>query len=280
MKVRPVTALSSEPEPIGSLLRRPSRTDGASTAELSLSLYDPYFYDHPLDHVPGMALICALLDLAGLGEPRTPALVHLALEFPTFCEHGPEVSLRHEGSTVTAGQDGRVVCVGELRATPLTRRAVTAADPVVHLPANLSLVHRVDVDNVLVTGMAEVDGKRVVALREPVDGHRLAVRAGTPPKIATLLDAARQFGTMICHVEFARPSDTAFVLVGIEGELVTGVPGGVHLSWTPTDNPRGRSTMDFSLASVDGKPLGSLRFTYCLVSPSAYRRLRGEVRSA
>lgn len=281
IKVRPVTALPREPDPIGPLLRRPPRTDAPATAELALSRHDPYFYDHPLDHVPGMALVCALLDLAAPDDGvDAPARVHIALEFPSFCEHGPPVSLTHDGAAVTAEQDGRVVCAGELRRTPLPAPVPAAADRVVHLPADPALVHRRHIDNVLVTGMADVGGTRVVALREPVEGHRLSVPAGAPPKLAALLDAARQFGTMVCHVEFERPADTAFVLLGLEADLTTGVPGGVHLAWTPTDPPRGRSTMDFTAMTAGGEPLGRMRFAYYLASPSAYRRLRGGVCSA
>lgn len=281
-----MTALPRESDRVGPLLGCPSRMDGTTTAELVLSPYDPYFYDHPLDHVPGMALVCALTDLAaltdpaGLGASDGPARVRLALEFPSFCEHGSAVSLSRTGDSVTAEQDGRVVCAGELRATPLAEPVAAASETVVRLPADPALVHRRDVDNVLVTGMAEVDGDRVVAFREPVVGHRLAVPDGAPPRLAALLDAARQFGTMLCHVEFARPADTAFVLLGLEAELLTGVPGGVHLAWTPTAPPRGRSTMDFTALSADGAPLGGMRFAYYLASPSAYRRMRGEVRSA
>ncbi|MGW5049513.1 AfsA-related hotdog domain-containing protein [Actinokineospora sp. NPDC004072] len=277
-----MTALPQESDATAPLLRGPQRTDDVATAELALSPYDPYFYDHPLDHVPGMALICALFDLTRFphADPA-PARLALRMDFPSFCESGARVELIHKGAELAAEQDGRIVCSGELSTTPLSSHPLPPAPPALRrLPADPALVHRCDVENVLVTGMADVDGDRVVAFREPAPEHRLGVPPGAPARPEALLDAARQFGTMLCHTEFRKPEDTRFVLLGLDAELTVGVPGGVHLRWSPTAAPRGRSRMEFTAATADGEPLGRIGFDYHAASPGAYRRLRGEVRTA
>ncbi|UVS79711.1 AfsA-related hotdog domain-containing protein [Actinokineospora sp. UTMC 2448] len=277
-----MTALPQELESTAPLLRSPQRTDTATTAELALSEYDPYFYDHPLDHVPVMALVCALFDLARLTRPDDdPARLALRMEFPSFCEPNADVALVHSGTALLAEQDGEVVCSGELNRTALPLHTVRPAPPSLRrLPADPVLVHRCDLENVLVTGMADTGDGRVVAFREPAPGHRLGVAPDAPARPEALLDAARQFATMLCHTEFRRPEDTRLVLLGLEADLVVGVPGGVHLRWSRTRPPRGRSRVEFTVTTSDGAALGRIGLDCFAASPAAYRRMRGEARSA
>ncbi|NEA28219.1 AfsA-related hotdog domain-containing protein, partial [Actinomadura bangladeshensis] len=59
--------------------------------ELVVDESDPFYFDHPLDHVPGMLLFSGLLELAGRADGlraggRRPARVVAGLDFTRFCE--------------------------------------------------------------------------------------------------------------------------------------------------------------------------------------------------
>lgn len=154
--------------------------------------------------------------------------------------------------------------------------------PVAWLPADAAAVHRLRPENVLVTGMATRDDTRVVAVRPPRSGHALANRPGEPYRIEFLVDAARQFCTMTCHIEHERPADTIFVMTDISVDLPCGLGDEVFLRWPVA--PPGRGRLRFSIDVVagdpDGEACGSVGFEYRIASPAAYRRLRGEVRAA
>ena len=51
-----------------------------------VDLRDPVFFDHPLDHVPGMLLVVAGLELAEHAAMLQPDNVSFRLTFTKFCE--------------------------------------------------------------------------------------------------------------------------------------------------------------------------------------------------
>src|SRR5437868_2745002 len=64
------------------------------TADLRVDRTDPFFFDHPLDHVPGMLIFWGALDLAragaaGLADHR----LRTALTFRRICELAPAPAL-------------------------------------------------------------------------------------------------------------------------------------------------------------------------------------------
>jgi hypothetical protein len=264
---------------------------GVWSGRLPIELDDPYHFDHPIDHLPGMALVCGLLDLVrrsgaanleSAGQRTT-----LSIAFPAFCELDETVRLRATRESdvdarfaLLAQQGKQVVCAADL-----TVRHGVAADtgsggtPVAWLPAESAVVHRRRPENVLVTGMATRGDTRVVAVRPPRPGHALA---GNPYRLELLVDAARQFGTMICHVEHERPADSMFVMNSITVDVPSGLRDHVFLRWQVI--PPGRGQLHIAVDVVAGDPAGaacgSVGFDYRVASPAAYRRLRGEVRAA
>ncbi|NVI92522.1 AfsA-related hotdog domain-containing protein, partial [Actinomadura sp. BRA 177] len=94
--------------------------------ELVVDESDSFYFDHPLDHVPGMLLFSGLLELAvradGLrARGRRPGRVVAGLGFTRFCEldRGTTLSCRpfpgrNRAWAVAARQAGREVCGGSI----------------------------------------------------------------------------------------------------------------------------------------------------------------------
>jgi hypothetical protein len=293
-----------------SLLEDIALETGAWTCTLALDPDDPYFFDHPLDHVPAMALVSGLLTLvrsAGVGHLEQPGYrLEMSLALPSFCELGSAVRLevaelgpagavgpadavgavgpagagpgQDARVTVRARQAGRVVCEGDL----IFRAAASSASPppgpaCSSRPAERSLVHRRHAENVLISGMVTDGGGCTVRVRRPPDGHLLATGAGQALPAEVLIDAARQFGTLICHAELGAPPDTQFILLRIGMDVPCGLERGVRLRWRRTAPPGRRATMDLEVTGdgPDGEPCGRIALDYFGATHAAYRRLRG-----
>ena len=126
---------------------------GISRGFTRVDLRDPVFFDHPLDHVPGMLLVVAGLELAEHAAMLQPDNVSFRLTFTKFCElDAPvEVSATREagGNRIEFIQSGRSIARGLLgrRDTPLP--AELAAVPALgdgSIPSEL--VHRADPGNI------------------------------------------------------------------------------------------------------------------------------------
>jgi A-factor biosynthesis hotdog domain len=274
---------------------------GSGSATLTLNRNDRYFFDHPLDHVPGMALVTGLLDLvraSGIGDLDQDGLrMGLSLALPTFCELGSMTRLETaapaaeepaagpDGTvSVRACQDGRLVCDGSVS----IRRGPPAAGPADaglgrFQPVGQALVHRQRQDNVLIGNLVTDRQGCTVAVCRPPAGHVLAARAGQAIRPEVLIDAARQFGTLICHQEHDAPLDTQLVLLGVEADIPCGLRRRVYLRWRRTLASRGRRsgiTLEVVVGDPDGEPCGRIGFDYFSATPATYRRLRGRKTSA
>jgi hypothetical protein len=139
-------------------------------------------------------------------------------------------------------------------------------------------VHRRRLENILIGGLVTGSRGCLVTLRRPPAGHLLATSAGQAVRPDVLIEAARQFGTLICHTEYQVPLDTQFILLGIEADIPCGLRRRVHLRWRRTPAPRGRrARLEFDIIAddPDGEPCGRIAFGYFGATPAAYERLRG-----
>jgi hypothetical protein len=180
-----------------------------------VDLHDPVFFDHPLDHVPGMLLVVAGLELAEHAAMLRPANVSFRLTFTKFCElDAPvEVSATREigGNPVEFTQSGRSIARGLLgrRETALTAElAPVPAFGDGSIPSEL--VHRADPGNIAV-GPFTVDAGRVW-----VRVHQQAAIGEIPPRasaVASVIEAARQFAIAILHSRGQQPMGTNMTFV-------------------------------------------------------------------
>ena len=218
---------------------------GVSRGLIRVDRQDPVFFDHPLDHVPGMLLVVAGLELAEHAAMLRPANVRFSLTFTRFCElDAPiEVSATREtgGNTIEFVQSGRSIARGLLSRRRSALPAVLAPVPAFgngSIPGEL--VHRSDPGNVAV-GPLTVDAGRVW-----VRVHEQAAIGGIPPRagaVASIVEAARQFVIAILHVWGRQPMGTRMIFVGLTADVPTTVPQGHMtraLSWWPTSPERTR----------------------------------------
>jgi 2-oxo-3-(phosphooxy)propyl 3-oxoalkanoate synthase len=124
----------------------PSR--GMSRGFACVDLSDPVFFDHPLDHVPGMLLTAAILELAEHDSILESDNVTFRLTFTRFCElNAPvEVTATREASgtnRIQVTQSGRNIATGLLgrrETQPLMERVTVPA--LEDAPVSSELVHR------------------------------------------------------------------------------------------------------------------------------------------
>ncbi|MEU4772769.1 hypothetical protein [Micromonospora sp. NPDC023644] len=272
------------------------------SAALVVDPHDPYFFDHPLDHLPGMALVCGLFELlrsADVGIEGTRRQMLVSLRFPLFCELGdpvgleavvpaPARSVAFVGHLAASGGDGAstagdiglrafqgetTVCegtvgfrTGEPSRPEVPGTRVSAPAP----PADPALVHRQHPENVLISAM---DADYSVAVRRPPPGHPLAGPPGAPARVELVVDAARQFATMINHVAGRSRPGATFVLLDLDADLPGDLSGDIALNWTPEPAARGRLSLTIRVL-VDGVPRGHVGFRYYVATPAVYDRLR------
>ncbi len=124
----------------------PSR--GMSRGFACVDLSDPVFFDHPLDHVPGMLLTAAILELAEHDSILESDNVTFRLTFTRFCElNAPvQVTATREASgtnRIQVTQSGRNITTGLLgrrETQPLMERVTVPA--LEDAPVSSELVHR------------------------------------------------------------------------------------------------------------------------------------------
>ena len=124
----------------------PSR--GMSRGFARVDLSDPVFFDHPLDHVPGMLLTAAILELAEHDSILESDNVTFRLTFTRFCElNAPvQVTATREASgtnPIQVTQSGRNIATGLLgrrETQPLMERVTVPA--LEDAPVSSELVHR------------------------------------------------------------------------------------------------------------------------------------------
>ncbi|WP_433468772.1 AfsA-related hotdog domain-containing protein [Spirillospora sp. CA-128828] len=259
--------------------------------ELVVDESDPFYFDHPLDHVPGMLLFSGLLELAVRADAlrargRRPGRVVAGLDFTRFCEldRGTTLSCRpvpgrNRAWTVAARQGAEEVCGGSVAfageapepsaaAAPLTPSARAGRAPA-------ELVHRRRPENILVGEPVRRSlGVVECAVLRPPAGE------GPPPEFrgpVEIVEAGRQFATMLEHEEHGRPIDATLLWVALRLDIPYRVGRDVPLllRWPVTRVPGRRSRCAATLADAStGADLGSLAYEAYAVDPEQYERTR------
>lgn len=254
---------------------------GMSRGFARIDLGDPIFFDHPLDHVPGMLLVAAILALADHDSTLEPENVTFRLTFAKFGELGGPVevtSTRGAGGTsrIEVIQSGCSIANGSLAqrdTEPLTDGADVLA--IADGPISGELVHRADPRNIAIGPMTIENGRVWTRLREEAAITGLPLRAGA---VASILEAARQFATAILHLWGEHPLGTRMIFVGLTAEVPTAVPLG-HvaraLSWQVTP-PEQTSKLRFGVHVMGDRAskVGSILIASRCVDEDAYAQLR------
>lgn len=204
---------------------------------LAVDRSDPFFFDHPLDHVSGMLLLSGLLD--AVAAERAPAWddrVLIALRFMRRCSLDRPTALRVRASQppgswlVSAVQDGRAVCEGSVTvgggagaasATSGAALSVAAGPSRRVVPVDGRLVHRHRPQNIAIgapTALAGGDGLSAAVL-EPPPGHRLADPDDPVRAIERLIEAARQFASYLLLKDSEEPGAARLLWLSLTAEL-------------------------------------------------------------
>ncbi|WP_165966859.1 AfsA-related hotdog domain-containing protein [Actinomadura sp. 7K507] len=260
--------------------------------ELVVDESDPFYFDHPLDHVPGMLLFSGLLDLAVRADElrsrgRRPGRVVAGLDFTRFCELRGATTLScrpvpgpNRAWTVAARQAGEEVCAGSIAFTddvpapPADARGVPGPVPEARR-APAELVHRRRAENILV-------GEPVRRGRGVVEAAVLRPPAGPEPSPpfrgpVEIVEAGRQFATMLEHEEHGRPMDATLLWVALRLDIPCRLDrdAPLLLRWPIARVPGRRSHCRATLAdAATGAGLGSLTYEAYAVDPEQYARTR------
>lgn len=274
----PMTAGTIAGRAIRSLAVAPN--NGVSLGLLRVDPRDPVFFDHPLDHVPGMLLVVAGLEVAEHAAMLQHADVSLSLTFAKFCELDAPVSVTAAretgGNRLTFIQSGRGIANGRLgrRETALPAELT----PVPRLESGSipsELVHRTDVGNVAIGPLTVEPGRVWVRV------HDEAAIGGIPPRasaVASVVEAARQFAIAILHSWGRQPMGAKMIFVGFSADLPTGLPHGRTaraLSWQPTAPEQTRKLrIDVHAIGRRASKVGSVVIASRCVDDVEYAQLR------
>jgi hypothetical protein len=286
------TSPTRRPVPASELLGAPLKpaADGWS-APLRIPYRHPFFFDHPLDHVPGMLTVCALLDLAGAATggqlDRDGRRLRICLTFPAICGlvRPTVLSVTPDGTVpgrwlARSVQDGVVTCAGWLQPADGTAAGVPAAG---EERADRSrrcrpdLLHRTRPDNVLLGPPAAEPGFVVASLLRPPAGHYLTGFGRNGYSARGLVEAGRQFATMLLHQAVGRALDTKMIWQAVEADLPGAPIVGAALRWPrrPPQFSGSRVRLAFDLVDRSSAAvLGSLAYSGRAISPAAYERFR------
>ncbi|MDH6623228.1 hypothetical protein M2271_001015 [Streptomyces sp. LBL] len=258
-------------------------------AELDVDEGDPFFFDHPLDHVPAMLLLDGAVRAARAFDgplADRPEVTRLWMQFDRFCEKDRPVQLRLGAAAdpdhpvaIRVVQDGTDVSLGGLACTPgAVHVPLPTASPGGGRPphAEPALVHKRAVTQILVGPLRRTGPETLVTpVLEP------APSAGTTAMhpLTLLVEASRQASTMILHAVHGVPLDHQFILCRLDVDLPPGPAwiGPPVLRCRPRRAGRDH-TVVCELLAGEGRR-GTVTCTGRTVPAAAYRRLREATRN-
>lgn len=272
------------------VLADPRCTDDALLATMRIDETHPYFFDHPLDHVPGILLIEGVLqsvDLAVKHEQIDETFVSsIDVRFKRYTEKQHPIAIKVQRNAANAqfhgsiSQSGNVVCectIGvEAGSISATRRHSSAlhSHPAQARP-DKRLLHKSRDENVLVEALHEHAGgvrTRTIAIPE---GHFF--RDGSPAAHSMLyfLEIARQCLMLVAHTRLDVPLGIPMNLVELRFALDAPIPRDVPLTLVPEFNARRWSGLlhtarvTIGLFSPDG-PLGTATIVSQVIDETLY----------
>ncbi|MEU7907070.1 AfsA-related hotdog domain-containing protein [Actinoplanes sp. NPDC049118] len=262
---------------------------GGLTARLRVDQGNPFYFDHPLDHVPGMLILCGAADLVRAAADDAPeGRVRGAMTFRSICELEPAPTLLLPGGErgrIEVTQDSETVADGwfEFSAADDVPARDYRIDPGRQVPADAALVHRARDENIMIGAPWQGDGHVTALVLAPPDGHTLAGRRPGAHAVDYLVEAGRQFSTWLPHRLARWPLDAHMLWIGVTVDLPVSLPRtlAVALRWraAPISADKAKFHLDLIHADGRGPALGSLHFASKMLTPAEYARFRGNGRN-
>lgn len=256
------------------------RSPQSLNATLRVDEGHPYFFDHPLDHVPGILLIEGVLQLIEHAVPalRGDAMFISALNvrFQRYVMKARPVAIElrqdgHHSYTARVMQDDQLMCTCNLAVSPGQVPAPSAELTPAHPCQRQDWLHKARAENVLVS---DIDPQaRVLACPIPPgqffeDGHP------RQHSMVYFLEIARQAYMQIAHGTLRIPLKTPMNLLVLDFTLTR--PIGRHKALAlapqnalPTNAQAFKTNRIVIELRADGLPLGTATVTAQVLSPQA-----------
>lgn len=233
-------------DPRNVLLRQIDRQHGTWLATAIVDEGHPYYFDHPLDHVPGILLLEAALQLTELAlvdlgqASRQPS--SLGVRFRRYTEKQAPIRLTcqadgTQGFVVRIEQAGQCVCEVEVGTTEAPPRAPAPVSPATTALPDAKWLHKARAENRLVHDLEVREGALGVVTAELPEGHALS--DGPPGSLSMLyfLEVARQCFMLVAHGKLAVPLGTPMNLVDLRFSLSAPIGRHGRLWLSPSFSP-------------------------------------------
>lgn len=298
----PAGAVAAVPRPGGAAIANVVRSPaGGLGADLVVREDHPYFFDHPLDHVPGTLLVAGALDLAACALREDHFIAGVSVAFRRFCEKEGRTLIELDPPVARGGGGERFTLAGRVRrdgaaeapalatfeivarprpAIPLAAPAAPPEGPPVE-PPERRLLHKHRAENVLVGPLEPLGpGEFRCRLIPPPAGHFFAGGDARAHSLLYVLETARQMLMLIAHTIEAVPLGVPMNLLSVRAETDVPVPRDAPLELRCRREPLRRlgeavlSDVRLALRAPEGE-IGTCEIRAQIVDPATYARQRG-----
>ena len=253
-------------------------------AQLVVNEAHPYFFDHPLDHIPGILLLEGVLQLIELALPplsgRVAYVKTLSIKFQQYVQKQGVIDLHLEQSKDPHVFNAKVMQAGKLMCTCILGMTYSSAFET--LPAgeftatrcrDKALLHKAREENVIVSDMSTfAQGLSVDTLKLPDDHFFLE---GDPEHYSMVyfLEVARQCYMQIAHSYLRIPLNTPMNLLALSFTLDRPIPRNSPLSLAPQAGFDAQQPFKTNRIYIDlfnrGEKIGQASITAQVLSQSA-----------
>ncbi|WP_260963067.1 beta-ketoacyl synthase N-terminal-like domain-containing protein [Pseudomonas citri] len=226
------------------VISQPRRNGQSLHAQLVVNEAHPYFFDHPLDHVPGILLLEGVLQLIELAMPTLGGRVAYAktlnIKFQQYVQKEGVIELHVEQGQDPQVFNAKVMQGGKLMCTCVIGMAYSSAFEIA--PAgeftatpcrDKALLHKARAQNVIVSDMSSVaQGLSVDTVQVPPD-HIFQEGDPVHYSMVYFLEVARQCYMQIAHSHLRIPLNTPMNLLSLSFTLDRPIPRNSPLSLAP-----------------------------------------------
>lgn len=206
-------------------------------ATLLIKENHPYFFDHPLDHVPGILLLEGVIQLFETALPDLPKpekgvyfMSSIDITFRNWCEKDSpaRLLLKRSGKDVSAfiariEQNGKAVSRIGIRAgvaapVPAARREEHTIGPL----ADRELLHKHRDENVFVESLEKTNGGELYScgVASPAEGHILNDGDADYYSMLYILEIFRQCAMLVAHTLEGIPIGAPMTLINIRIDMM------------------------------------------------------------
>lgn len=242
--IQPLSVHRRDPRNV--LLRQIDRQADGWGAMATVDEGHPYYFDHALDHVPGILLLEAALQLTEVALADLGLTTHqpcsLGVRFRRYTEKQAPIRLSCQRDsaqrfTVRIEQAGQCVCEVEVGTTEAVQRPHAPVPPATTGLPDSKWLHKARPENRLVHELELRDGALGVVTAELPDTHALSDGPAGSLSMLYFLEVARQCFMLVAHGKLAVPLGTPMNLVDLRFSLNAPIPRRGHLWLSPSFSP-------------------------------------------